>query len=145
MRLYARFPFQLMMLLIGFISIAGCGSHSDLVPVSGQITIDGKPLASAQITVFPDGHRVSLGKTDNEGRFTLTCYKLGDGAPVGQHIATVTAVQTINDRANRWLAPKKYADKATGVWVTIDGPTKDLKVELTWAGSNQNGPFVDQF
>lgn len=107
--------------------------------------IDGKPVTVGQITVMPDGHRVSFGKLDKDGHFTLTCYEAGDGAPIGQHIATVTAVETINDRSNRWYAPKKYANKATGVWVTIDGPTDDLKVDLTWANSNEKGPFVDKF
>jgi len=107
--------------------------------------IDGKPVETGQISVMPEGRRLSFGKLDKDGRFTLTCYKPGDGAPIGQHIATVTAVETINDRSNRWYAPKKYANKATGVWVTIDGPTDNLKVDLTWANSSEKGPFVDKF
>src|SRR6476659_5489684 len=146
MRLPGTLVFQSAITVIGFLSIIGCkGAHSELVPVSGHVSIDGKPLAVGQVASYPKGHRASFGKLDSEGHFTLTCYLPGDGVPIGQHIATVTAVQSIDEHSNRWFAPKKYANTATGVWVTIDGPTKDLKVDLTWAGSNQNSPFVDKF
>jgi hypothetical protein len=142
-RRYSQVPLAL---AIAFIATVGCdSSRPNIVPVSGHVTIDGKPVAVGQITVMPEGHRASIGKIDPEGRFELSCFEAGDGAPIGQHIATVTAVEPINDRSNRWHAPKKYANKATGVWINVDGPTEDLKVELTWAGSNQTGPFVENF
>ena len=131
---------------VGFALIAGCQKpHPELVPVSGQVTIDGKPLTHGQIVVLPEGHRASSGKLDGEGRFTLTCFDNGDGAPTGTHIATVIAVESMGEHANRWHAPKKYANKTTGVWVVIDGPTKDLKVPLTWANENEKAPFVEKF
>jgi hypothetical protein len=133
-------------ILLGLLTVAGCNSSREgIVPVSGQVTIDGQPLTRGQITVMPEGHRASIGKIASDGRFTLSCFEAGDGAPVGQHIATITAVESVNDRSNRWHAPKEYANKATGVWVIIDGPTEDLKIELTWAGSKQKGPFVEKF
>jgi hypothetical protein len=137
---------QLAIVVICVISIAGCDtSRPGMVPVSGRVTIDGKPVTAGQITVMPEGHRASIGKLDAEGRFTLSCFEPGDGAPIGQHIATVTSVESIDDHANRWHAPKQYANKANGVWVNIDGPTDNLKVELTWANSNQKGSFVENF
>jgi hypothetical protein len=128
--------------VLALFSIAGCGrAHPELVPVSGQVTLDGKPLTVGQITVYPEGRRASFGKFDSEGRFSLMCYEPGDGAPVGQHIATVTAVENLDEHTLRWYAPKKYAGRANGVWVTIDGSTDDLKIDLTWAGSGQTGPY----
>src|SRR5262245_40831570 len=57
--------------LICVLALAGCKkSHSDLVPVSGHVMIDGKPVTMGQITIMPDGHRVSFGKLDKDGRFT---------------------------------------------------------------------------
>jgi hypothetical protein len=126
--------------------LAGCnGGRPGMVPVSGQVTIDGKPLTLGQIMVYPEGHRASIGKLDEQGRFTLSCFEPGDGVPIGQHIATVTAVESMGEHANRWHAPKKYANKATGVWLTIDGPTDDLQVKISWANENQKGPFVEKF
>lgn len=116
-----------------------------MVPVSGQVTIDGKPVTRGQIMVFPEGHRASIGKLNDEGRFTLSCFEPGDGAPVGQHIATVTAVESIDEHTNRWHAPKQYANKATGTWITIDGPVDDLKLNLTWGNASPKAPFTEKF
>jgi hypothetical protein len=131
---------------LGVVFIAGCQkSHPGMVPVSGQVAIDGQPVTHGQITVLPEKHRASIGKLDNQGRFTLSCYSIGDGAPIGTHIATVTAVEPVDEHTNRWHAPKKYANRATGVWVVIDGPTDDLKVSLSWRNEKENGPFVEKF
>jgi hypothetical protein len=132
--------------IIGVTLIAGCQkSHPDMVPVSGQVTIDGQPVTHGQITVMPEGRRASIGKLDAEGRFSLSCFAAGDGAPIGTHIATVTAVEALGEHANRWHAPKKYASKSGGVWVVIDGPTKELNVPLSWANESERAPFVDRF
>ena len=111
-----------------------------------EVTIDGQPLTVGQVSVSPQGTRSAIGRLDAEGRFTLSSYEIGDGAPIGTHAATVTAVEGIDERSNRWHAPKKYANKVSaGLWVTIDGPTDDLKIELTWEGSGHDGPYVDKF
>jgi hypothetical protein len=125
----------------------GCGDkHPGLVPVSGTVTIDGKPLALGQIRILADGHRPAIGSIEEDGSFTLSCFEVGDGAPTGTHLATIAAVEQLTERSNRWYAPKKYASKvSSGLWVTIDGPTDDLNIELTWAGSGQSAPFVDRF
>src|SRR6187397_1772595 len=97
---------------------SGCQkAHPDIVPVSGHVTIDGKPIAHGQIMVMPEGRRASAGTIEPDGHFTLSCFKTGDGAPLGQHIATITAVESMGEHANRWHAPKKYANRPTGVWV----------------------------
>jgi hypothetical protein len=127
-------------------AMSGCQkAHPDIVPVSGRITIDGKPLAHGQIIVLPEGRRAAAATIESDGHFTLSCFEPGDGAPLGQHIATITAVESMGEHANRWHAPKKYANRATGVWVNIEGPTDDLKVDLTWAGSKEKAPFVEKF
>ncbi len=125
----------------------GCGEkHPGIVPVSGRVTIDGKPLTVGQVRVSPAGHRPSLGAIDKTGRFTLSCFEIGDGVPTGTHLATISAIEPIDERSNRWHAPKEYANSvSSGVWVDITGPTDDLQIELTWAGSKQSGPFVDKF
>lgn len=125
----------------------GCGDqHPGIVPVSGRVTIDGKPLTVGQIKVMPKGHRPSLGAIDETGRFTLSCFEIGDGVLTGTHLATVAAIEPIDERSNRWHAPKKYANKvSSGLWLDITGPTDDLTIELTWAESKEKGPFVDRF
>ncbi|MCO6043278.1 hypothetical protein NG895_05110 [Aeoliella sp. ICT_H6.2] len=125
----------------------GCGDkHEGIVPVSGTVTIDGQPLTIGQVRILAKDHRAAMGRIQPDGSFTMSCFELSDGAPIGTHLATVSAVESINERSNRWHAPKKYANKVSSdLWVTIDGPTDDLKIELTWADSKQSGPFVDKF
>jgi hypothetical protein len=138
--------FWVLIMSLSLLFAAGCDrGRPGIVPVSGQVTIDGKPLTQGQVMLYPEGHRASIGKLDSEGRFSLTCFEQGDGAPIGQHIATVTAVESMGEHANRWHAPKKYASKSSGVWVKIDGPTDDVKIELTWANEKHKAPFVEKF
>ncbi len=130
------------------LSMAGCGgTHEGLVPVSGTVTIDGQPLTQGQVMVAPDGKRASIGPLDENGRFELSCYQVGDGVAVGKHAVAVTAVEQLTERSNRWLAPKDYSHPAmSDLWVSIDGPTDDLKIELTWDKSKQHkGPYVEKF
>jgi hypothetical protein len=74
--------------------VAGCGGDPyKVAPVSGKIMLNGKPLAKASVTFSPvavggniEPGPSSTGKTDAEGRFTLTLIgKDGSGAVVGKH------------------------------------------------------------
>ncbi len=69
----------------------GCGpSHPDLVPVSGAVTFQGKPVVGAQVTFMaPDAARAAFGVTDAEGKFRLSTFGTEDGAVVGNHTVTV--------------------------------------------------------
>jgi len=84
-----RWHFGPALMLIALLSVLlGCGKKSNVVPVSGRVTLDGQPLANVAINFGPltgglDGAYASYGKTDAEGRYWL---KLVDG---GQRGATV--------------------------------------------------------
>ncbi|WP_442482210.1 hypothetical protein [Aeoliella sp. SH292] len=136
--------FTAALMLIGF---TGCGgSHPGIVPVKGKVTIDGKPVTTGQVYVYAEGQRPATGKIQQDGTFQLSSFAFNDGAPTGTHLATVSAVEGVDDRTNRWHAPKKYASETSSeLWVTIDGPTDDLNIELTWNGSGQSAPYVDKF
>jgi hypothetical protein len=73
------------LLLVGIAAI-GCGKPEPpaRVPVSGIVTIDGKPVPSAVVTFYPSfegfgGEVIAEGVTDVGGRYSLTC-PLGPGA-----------------------------------------------------------------
>jgi hypothetical protein len=86
------------LVLAGF--IVGCGGDSaapravpvsNVVPVSGTLTYQGKALANFQVTFNPKeggGHSAS-GRTDAAGKFSLGTNQPGDGAAVGTYIVTV--------------------------------------------------------
>jgi len=71
---------------------AGCSSDYQLAPVSGTVTVDGKPLENVAVSFVPDTSQAtpgpgSSGVTDAQGRFTLKTVA-GDrdrGALVGKH------------------------------------------------------------
>jgi hypothetical protein len=82
-----RLQFSLVVLVF-----AGCQkSGPAIAPVSGRVTLDGRPLATADVVFQPDGAaRASYGRTDADGRYQLG-YKRGvPGALVGQHTVQIS-------------------------------------------------------
>lgn len=62
------------------VAVLGCGGTTapdwpDVVPVTGEVTQDGKPLSSARVMFIPSGDTVGPGGsalTDESGKFTAT-------------------------------------------------------------------------
>lgn len=104
------------MIVLGLVAgLAGCGSEEikptieKVVPVSGTLTYQGKPLENYQVSFVPtDGRRPAVGVTDATGKFTLGTNNLTDGAPPGKHKVSVA------------FAPPSTDDSATGS--PIDDP-----------------------
>lgn len=120
----------------------GCGDgRPNRVPVSGQVIIDGQPLKCGVVTFVPANSRASVGKLDDDGRFTLGCFERTDGAVVGSHRVQVSANQLIGETRTRWHAPKKYADyKTSGLEREVSEGTDSMLIELSWEGGK---PFVE--
>ena len=75
----------------------GCGQNGpELAPVTGRVTLDGRPLASADVEFQPDNMQPpSVGHTDADGRFELL-YKRGvAGARLGQHTVRITVSKSV--------------------------------------------------
>jgi hypothetical protein len=72
-------------------AVSGCGqSGPQIAPVHGRVTLDGRPLARADITFQPDGaQRASIGRTDDDGRYELSYKRDEPGAIVGKHTVHV--------------------------------------------------------
>jgi hypothetical protein len=71
---------------------AGCGrSGPEVAPVSGRITLDGRPLENADIVFQPeDSKSPSYGRTGKDGHYALG-YKRGvEGARVGWHNVAIS-------------------------------------------------------
>src|SRR5262245_50285588 len=68
----------------------GCSNQNKLIPVSGQVTMNGKPLGNVRVDFHPDPDKGtrgsgSSGTTDAEGNFTLTFAPNQPGAIAGHH------------------------------------------------------------
>jgi hypothetical protein len=95
--------------------------------VSGQITLDGKPVPQAQISFQPQGPGPgSYGRTDDDGRFTLKNV-LDDrpgAVPGPQAVRITTGKQQQPDSDSTAvtgeLAPAKFLDGS----VTFDVPAQ---------------------
>jgi hypothetical protein len=78
------------LLLLGLL-FNGCRkSGPEIAPVSGRVTLSGKPLEKADVVFQPDnGKPPASGRTDAEGRYELA-YKRGVmGGPVGQNLVQI--------------------------------------------------------
>src|SRR4051812_7524495 len=71
--------------------MTGCNSGPELIPMSGQVKIDGKPLEMGAVVVWIQNYRPSYGPIGKDGRFSLMTHKPGDGCPKGEHRVTITS------------------------------------------------------
>ena len=81
--------------LVCVVLATGCGSGDEtLAPVSGTITMDGKPLAKAKIDFMPkNGGRPASGITDEEGKFSAVgTFVMGDGGTIGENWVAITSI-----------------------------------------------------
>jgi hypothetical protein len=77
--------------LLLFVLLAGCSkSGPEVAPVSGHVTLDGRPLENADVVFQPEGAKSpSYGRTDAEGYYELG-YKRGvPGAIIGEHTVSI--------------------------------------------------------
>jgi hypothetical protein len=139
---FALGPFRLLPVALAAFVVWGCSKGPDLVPVSGQVLIDGQPLTAGHIQFIPENERPASGEIGADGRFTLTTYDDGDGCARGTHQIVVMASKQLSPTRTQHLAPPKYgAIGRSGLTATIDESTEDLKVELTWDGGR---PYVEE-
>jgi hypothetical protein len=89
-------------LLVGLVLVAaGCGGPPyQLAPVSGKVTLNGKPLAKAWVHFAPmarpgntDPGPTSHGQTDARGCYTLHVRPDEPGAVVGKHRVFISLTQ----------------------------------------------------
>jgi len=96
-------------------------------PASGEVKLDGKPLANATI-VFHAVDKTNFkwaelpqGVTDENGKFKLFTYSSDDGAPAAEYTVGIALYQPTNDdggdqvrrEKNRVNLPDKFADPRT--------------------------------
>jgi len=67
--------------------VFGCGSSNrpELVPVTGVVTMNGKPLEGARVTFVPENIRGASAETDAAGNYELIYIRDIKGAPPGLH------------------------------------------------------------
>jgi hypothetical protein len=114
-------------------ALAGCTSSS-VAPVSGQVTLDGKPLSGVHISFQPiakpgdnNPGGGSYAMTDAQGRYTLLLvHGEQPGAMVGKHRVEITAKTVVPDNVDlarrptpKVFVPAKYSQNSP---LTFDVP-----------------------
>jgi hypothetical protein len=113
-------------LQIAALSVAALGCSEPEVtchPVSGQVLQAKEPLAEAMVVLHPLDAATTLEQkpiayADADGRFWMTTYQSGDGAPTGAYAITVelraprsAGEEVVRDGRN--LLPPRYASPET--------------------------------
>ena len=107
------------------------------VSAAGTATYQGKPVSKGTILFQPvdEKGRPASGTID-DGKFTLTTYREGDGAVPGKHRVAVVATEERKtkdgDTTVKYLIPEQYASAETsGVEVEVPpGGSSDLRVDI---------------
>lgn len=98
------------------LALPGCGpSYPETIPVSGTVTLAGKPVAGAAVVFTPEEGHPATGTTDSAGQFELSTFQLGDGALPGKHRVTVAKTTVDPDDGNKlvFIVPEKYGNRKT--------------------------------
>jgi hypothetical protein len=129
--------------------IAGCGSSP--VPVTGQVKLNGKPLADADVAFIPDKETAaagagagSVGKTDANGNFTLRmAQKDVPGAIPGKYTVKISLTKggggeqsSANPKAAEQLLPAEYNDQTKLTFEVPSGGTSSANFNLEKIESN---------
>jgi hypothetical protein len=105
----AVFVFSLVAFLAG---VVGCNRGLTLIPVSGLVKLDGKPLADCAVAFQPvAGGPVASGTTDATGHFELSTVNRSGAVPGENHVM-LTKQRYVEEPGNihyDFLTPKKYA------------------------------------
>jgi hypothetical protein len=107
------------------LSFIASGCHSDIVPVSGRVTLDGQPLPGAIVTfqpvrepsAEPPTATGSVAVTDDQGRYQL---RLVDperpGALVGDHTVTIATAAATSAVAESSDSESSDAERLPESW-----------------------------
>ena len=95
---------------------SGCGGDSGELPtvkVAGTLTVDGKPVTKGTVHFHPAQGIPATGIVQ-DGKFTLTTYREGDGVVAGKNRIAVEVVEEVpmkdGDTVAKSLIPLKFTN-----------------------------------
>jgi hypothetical protein len=122
-------------LAVAMLGLAGCGS--ELVDVSGTVTLDGTPLASGRVVFQAPGKPMAVGELGPGGQYTV---KTGtrQGIPPGDYTVTVSSYEVgqSTGRGNpppaRLVTPRRYNNvKTSDLEAAVRPANKTFNFSLT--------------
>lgn len=129
--------------------VVGCGpARPPTGQVTGQVSLDGRPLARGTLTFEAAGLRPATAQVEAGRILPATTFAAGDGVPIGRHAVAVFAREqpagdaggaadpgsasfSAASMAGRSLLPARYTDPRTsGIAVTIEPGDNVLDIRL---------------
>ncbi len=121
--------------------LSGCESSSDLAQtakVQGMISYQGKPVTTGTVMFIPvAGGPPATGQIQPDGSYVMKTYFSADGAVLGEHKVTITALDMgtglPEDEATepKPLIPEKYSRDATsGLTATVESDENQIDFPL---------------
>lgn len=100
--------------------LSGCsgGGEFPTSPVKGKVTYKGKALPTGTVMFVPDSGPPAYGNIDKEGNYTLGTYGEKDGAVMGKHKVSITALEEMGDvlpEARSGTPPSLIPDKYSNI------------------------------
>lgn len=125
----------------------GCGEKggarpapAKTFPVKGTVTYQGKPLPEALVLFrSKDGKWTASGRTDTDGKYKLTTFNPGDGAPAGEYLVSVTAFESPSAAEDeekpapppKLLIPAKYRlPETSGLTAVVEQKENEINFDL---------------
>jgi hypothetical protein len=130
----------LLALSLALAILAGCSKSGGLktAPVAGKVTFKGKPVPNGTVMFVPGEGPAATGEIDKDGNYRLSTYGNGDGAVLGNHKVSITALAEIGtalpEQRNPTppsLLPAKYLSHETsGLTIEVKDGNNDVNFEL---------------
>jgi hypothetical protein len=106
-------PLAFVLLALAFL---GC-TNAKFGEVSGQVTLDGKPLPQVAVRFEDEQGSATIARTDPNGNYILRYTVHQIGAPIGKHKVTIFTpapeTEGTGERAKAEIVPAKYNRNST--------------------------------
>ena len=120
---------------------AGCGQRPTLVPVSGRVSLAGKPLGFGSVMIQPAAGPAARATIQPDGTFTAGTFGPGDGAIAGPATVRVACYEGQQPGApphagepslGKSLIPARYTQfETSGITVTVEPGMPPLEIKLS--------------
>lgn len=138
-----------LLLLAASVALPACSDSEvrlPVYPVTGQVKLPSGPATGALVVFHPKNGDLNAprpnGNVDAQGRFTLTTYEAGDGAPAGEYAVTVELRKLIVEGRDARPGPNVIAPKYSQPSTTIlqvrvtEGPNNVPEFRVETGGQN---------
>lgn len=121
--------------MVTVLLIAGCSRRPagmpDVAPVSGVVTLDGKPLGTALVVFLSANGRSAFGPTDAAGRYKIRYLPDVWGAEIGPSVVRIeTKLEGPPSESYRDPIPARY-NSASELKVTVAPGSNTFHFDLT--------------